>query len=548
MATAPPKQRQTASNAVCRYQARSVSATFSAPTLAQSLVVLTAVAAGGPAATLTAPDGFVLIRNRSVGYLQVAVWYYEGAPPMSGVGVTVSADRSLQVRVIEYTGAAQTNSLDKVSVLTNQHNRCDTGDSGIIAQADEVIFAAVANRHASCTQSGFSGGLARLFESVTPQYYGRSGQNNDEDRCRLTVHEIVCNFYTSWRLRCWLSSFRDWIAIICTFRGGTYGPKKMNSTVADPVLRTSGGGTLTAFGKFKSTQAPAALTTEGGSAVILPFNYQYRLNGLLVGDGTPYDVRSHDGLYGFTVRTSDDDQPRGDGSLRGVDLQSAREMVFEMEVGGSQFETEQLLGVLYRTLTPQRDVDWQLVWRHPSQAARMMKVRPINLPRNVAYDSTMLAEQKVALRAADPRHYSAVAKSITVPVSTAGDMNPVSVTNDGDLPAYPLITVVTRSSSVAVQRVQLVNTTGLVTFDVQLTIPPRSTLIGDMAARATGAQRSVITLDGTSKYGSWQLPRTPFRIDPEPYAIGGENVLYLLTDPPGADVICTLDYRDTWAG
>jgi hypothetical protein len=69
-----------------------------------------------------------------------------------------------------------------------------------------------------------------------------------------------------------------------------------------------------------------------------------------------------------------------------------------------------------------------------------------------------------------------------------------------------------------------------------------------MDARVTGAPRSTITLDGVSKYGAWQLPRSPFRIDPDPYAVDGDNVLYMRTEPAGVPLVCTLDYRDTWAG
>jgi hypothetical protein len=68
-----------------------------------------------------------------------------------------------------------------------------------------------------------------------------------------------------------------------------------------------------------------------------------------------------------------------------------------------------------------------------------------------------------------------------------------------------------------------------------------------MDGRITGAPRSPITLDGQSKYGSWQLPRDPFRIDPDPSGQGGFNNLYLRTTPAGAPVTATLEYRDTWA-
>lgn len=150
----------------------------------------------------------------------------------------------------------------------------------------------------------------------------------------------------------------------------------------------------------------------------------------------------------------------------------------------------------------------------------------------------------------DPRHYSAVPKTVTIPVTPAGasDVLATSVINAGDIEAYPLIRIVGPPSGEPVSRIELVNATADVTFDVTASIPPKATLLGDMEARITGAARSVITLDGQSKYGSWQPPREPFFIAPDPVAPGGVNALFLRTVPAGAAVTCTLEYRDCFAG
>lgn len=552
-----PSLRQAASNTVCKGQSRQCTVTFNEPTTEKNLVVLVCVAGGGAAVTPTVvPSGFTFLRSASTGGMTMTMWYWEGAPRLTSITVTSPADRSLQVRAMEYNGVAQSNALDRITVRTpasSSSDSVDTGVTGTPAQPDHLVVSVVANRHASTVQSGFIGGLSRLFESVSPQYFGLWGSNADSDRTRMTVHEVVAYAFRSWQLLCRLSSMREWISFIVIFRGGSSGPKRLTSTTAPPMIATNGpagSAMLSAFGKFTSTRAAPVMSTQGGTATMLPFAYQYRANGLLLGVNTRYHVVSHDGLYGYTMRTSDDDQPRGDGALRGVDLQSAREILLMLEVDGVEAEVEQLLGVLYRAVTPQRDLDWEFVWRHPSQGARMIRCRPVELPREVTHDRTKLAPQAIQLRAADPRHYSAVAKHVEIPATPAGVTEPlrVSVVNAGDIPAYPRITIVGPKTGAAVNRVELVNETGLVTFDVQLTLPPRSVLVGDMEARVTGAPRSSITMDGQSKYGSWQLPRAPFRIDPAPYAIDGENLLYLRTDPPGADVTCTLDYRDTWAG
>ena len=78
-------------------------------------------------------------------------------------------------------------------------------------------------------------------------------------------------------------------------------------------------------------------------------------------------------------------------------------------------------------------------------------------------------------------------------------------------------------------------------------IPPGAQLIGDMPARITQTGRSPVTLDGQPRYNAWLPPRDAFYLAPDPVAIGGSNAIYLRTTPAGADVACTLTYRDTWA-
>jgi hypothetical protein len=541
-----PVLRQSAANAVAKGQARTCKATFSDPTADRGLVVVNATLGGGSAAEVVGPVGFTQIRNVSVGNLQSVTWYYEGAAPMDSVTVSVTnTDRSIQVRAKEYKGAAQSGALDKVTVLTSVSGAANTGSSGTTAQADEIVVAFVSNRYATTTQSGFGGGLTKLFESLSPASYGFFGSNADADRTRLTVHELITSAVSSFALSALLSSARDWIAILVTFRGGSSGPKRI--TFDDEALSFDGTATLSAFGPLRYDGSALEFS---GTVRMLPFAYQFQFGGLLLGKGTRYEMVSHDGLYGHQVRSSDDDQPRGDGALRGVDLQSARQVLCKVRVDALGGDIGQDLAVLYRALVPRRYDDVELVWRHPGQSARMLRCRPIDLPREVDQRSLFLEEQSFVLRAADPRHYSAVVKSVTVPVTPAGAVAPVTVNvfNAGDVPAYPVITIVGPTSGPPVNRIELVNETAPCTYDVQLTLPGRATLIGDMEARITGAPRSTVTLDGVSKYGSWQLPRSPFRLDPDPTGQGGYNVLRLRTEPAGAPVVCTIDYRDTSAG
>lgn len=563
------RHKQSCYNRCARYETRSVTATFSDPTVLNNLIVVEAIVGGGSCGVV-GPAGFTLIRSVSYGLVQLMVWYLEGAPVISSVTVSVNNDRSLQVRAMEFEGVRQSNALDKVTVLSSRSNRCNTGNSGTTTQADGVVVACVANSTTSCTQSGFFGGLVRFFEDESPQFYGHrrrhgredewEGSNNDEDRTRLTTHLLIAQITQSFSLQALLSSSRDWVAILITFKGGVTGPKKFSATMNQPgpALRANGSNAiLMAFGKFKSTLAsPIALSQTTNTATIFPFEYQYLLNGVLltgapwIDDWVHFRVISHDGLYGYSVRTSDNDQPRGDGALRGIDLQSARQIIFEMEVTDTPDGIERDLDILKRAMIPRRDVDWEMTWRHPGQGPRLMRCRPIEAPRQVDRDGTFVAKQHLALRAADPRHYSAVQKTVAIPVTPANALTPTytNVTNLGDVPAYPIITVTGPTSGPPVTRLILTNQTGLISFDVELTLNQGSVLVGDMQSRMTGAPVSVVTLDGQSVYGAWQLPRDAFRLEADPSGQAGYNVLYLQTTPAGAPITCTLDYRDCWSG
>lgn len=544
----PPTLGQSAINSVCRGQSKSCTATFQAPTKPGNLIVVIAVVGGG-SASVQGPAGFQFIRTAAIENVQVSTWYLQNAPATTSVNVTVGSDRSLQVRAMEYNGAAHSNVLDQVIVRTDDSDFCRSGTTSITAQNDEIIVAAIANAYPSCSQGGFSGGLVRLFESTSPQAYTthQTNYNRDDERTRCTVHHLITAAAGTFFISGYLSSAREWVAIVMTFRGGSTGAKQLSSVNQGPVMKAgnNGRGMLYSFGALTSTQQGPVVNTGGGrGSIIQPFNYQYLIgvNKFLIGSKTPYKVEGTTGLNGWSIRTSDNDLPRNDGSDRGIDLESARIVVFTLNVGSGRDNVELNMDALYRALTPQKDTDWPLIWRHPTQPAKMMMVRPIDITRNRNAQQLLYSNQTFALRASDPRHYSAVPKRVIVP--NGGSVN---VTNEGNVSAYPVITLQSLSTT-PITRVTLTNQTGLVLFDVILSLPYKSVLVGDMQATITGTNKSPITLDGQPRYGAWQLPRAPFRIDADPSGLSGFNVISLTTVPAGAAIFCALDYRDTWAG
>lgn len=544
---------QSAYNTVGKEQSRTCRATFTRPTRPGSLIVVAWSAAGTlPSDVHLHGSGWREIGERGLRDIQGGVYYRENAPSMTQVELhTEDADKSMQLRVMEFSGMSQApNILDRVNIESSDSDSPHTSNTGQTNQDDELVLAVIINQYASTAQYGWRGGLTRLYETTSPQRY-RGETDSDWERSRMSVHALTTTQRGNFGMYGRLSTERRWMGFIMTFRGGFSGPAQMTSRQQGPAISLSGGGDLTVFGPLVSKTQPAAISLGGGGRVG-PFNYQYRLggwSGLLIGSGTKFLVEGTDGLMGWSIRNSDDELPRGDGALRGIDLQAAREFIFKMNVGKGREEVERNMQTLFRALVPQREEDWELLFRVPTMPLLMMRVRPSSLNRIRDHTQIHYASQQFALRAADPRIYAAVPKRVEIPVTPSGTLEPqrTQVVNIGNSAAYPVITVVGPEWG-AVSKVSLVNETALVSFEATLALNPGATLVADMDARITGAPRSVLTLDGQSKYGAWQLPREPFRIDPDPTGFGGYNSIYLRTEPAGAPVKCYLDYRDTWAG
>lgn len=499
------------------------------------------------------PAGYTRILTRKEDKLTVAVWRREAAPSTTKVTVQASGETfTLQARLIEFTGAAQSGAIDRVAVGgANPESGPgsqfpSSGSTGTTAQADEGLFGVIVNRYASTVQTGFSGGLAKLYETLS------SSGEPDHDRTRMTVHAATTTATGSYKLSGLLGSNRDWVAVLISFRGGSLGPARMSSLNQGPAVRVTGRGTLTAFGPLQSRNQSAAIRIIG-SGWIGPFEQQFLLGGkqgLLIGAGTPYRVESVEGLGGWDIRSSDADFPRGDGAQRGIDLQSARQVAFRVNFDAPPVELEQRMQALLRVLRPQRDDDWDLIFRLVGSPLQMLRCRPMSLTREMNTEQFIRTMQGFALRAADPRIYSVRTREVVVPVTPAGPdtvVTTVSVINEGNDDAYPTIRI-RGAPGVEVTNIQLINATADVRFEVSTVLGENGEIVGDMPAVVTGAPRSKVTLDGNGIYGAWQSPREPFYIAPDPVASGGVNAIYLRTVPAGAPVTCVLEYRDTSSG
>lgn len=541
----PIEIRQSSGN-VTAVDRSSVKVNLSSSTRQGSLIVVIACVRTDTNVPFGAdPSGFtkaVTAFDEDVG---IGLWYLQNAAPLTSVTVPGAFGHSMIVRVHEVTGAAQANVLDRAKGSYGDSSYFSTGSSGTTAQTDEILFAAVASQYSTTTQYGFTGGFARLSETISPT------SDLDDDRLRLTVHAALTNTTGSYALNGRLSTSRDWASLIVSFRGGSLGPARMTSKRQPPTIKIGGRGRLTAFGPMRSKGQSAAIVLSG-SAWMGPFEKQFLLGGrggLLIGANTEYRVESVEGIGGWDMRSSDSPFPRSDGDQRGVDLQSARQILFRVNFDDDPIEMEAAMQRLLRALRPRRDTDWDLIYRLPGMPLQSLRCRPLSLSRELNLERMLLANQAFALRAADPRIYSSRYREVRVPVSVESDglTTVTSAVNIGNAPAYPIIQI-TGSPTVEVTGIDLVNITGNIGFTFSGILPIRGTLIADMPATVTSEPRSKVTVEGQPKYGSWVSPREPFFLSPDPDAPGGVNALYLRTTPAAAAVTCTLRYRDTWSG
>ena len=288
-------------------------------------------------------------------------------------------------------------------------------------------------------------------------------------------------------------------------------------------------------------------------------DYQFSYNGLTFGDATGYYVDHHEGLEGFDTRISDADQPRQDGGIRGLDYVSTRTIAFTLalaETSDSAYEAR--MAVVRAAFQPSRTVDLPLVFKRPGMAERLVNCRPVQFTRVeefLSYDQ--IGKPPLVLRAVDPRiyssvqynsnatAYSAVGGGFDYPVVnwpidyTGGSQNLLVASNNGTAEAFPLVRfygpVVGTCTGVT-----LTNITNGTTLVVNTTMSTGQILSCDMTAAVTGANTLVISLDGSSRYGSWAVPRAAFSLSP------GSNVLKFQVTGTSTDVLANLVWRDTW--
>jgi Phage tail protein len=288
---------------------------------------------------------------------------------------------------------------------------------------------------------------------------------------------------------------------------------------------------------------------------------QWSYNGLTFGEGCPIMVNRADGFEGFESRTSDADQPRADGALRGVDYVAPRTVSLELnawEPDGDGSVYEALWASVRSAFAPSRTEDSPLVFKRPGQPERLIYCRPIVLTRSESWDRFgRYGYPPVVLRAVNPRLYSTVQRNTNLlpyasssggmdwPVTdwpidfTGGFQTETVIQNDGTADAFPLLRFYGPTIGTCTGVTVTNSTTGQV-LQISTTLLSGQILTADMEAAVTGANRLVVDIGGSSRYGSWALPRAPFAIAP------GSNTLRFQITGTSTDVVCNIAWRSTW--
>lgn len=185
--------------------------------------------------------------------------------------------------------------------------------------------------------------------------------------------------------------------------------------------------------------------------------HQFTFNGVTIGQGTAYGVRSASGLESLAdLRTADLAKANNHGQFRGVDYAEGRDIDLQIVVNTSDATSfaaaMQALKRAFTINTSELPFTFEIDGYGPRTLNARCRRRPIQL--DPGYD-VRIVDVIVSLHATDPRIYSTTTKlsSISMPTSTGGWTFPwtfpwtfgtstgssASLTNDGDFPAPLLV-------------------------------------------------------------------------------------------------------------
>ena len=289
-------------------------------------------------------------------------------------------------------------------------------------------------------------------------------------------------------------------------------------------------------------------------------DFQMKYNGLVFGLDTDIGITDVTGFDDLDVGLGDSPIPRGDGDVPGLSRAKARDIQLTLRAKGEK-RSDELANTILDAFAAfsMRNEPLPLYLKDPGFEEVFVYARPIGRVMGrkptTTFGSTPLV---IRMKAADPRIYSTVEKAHTLyEFSASGgglDYNVdygkefvgagsglATLVNDGNGNAYPLLRFYGPTSG-TVTGVTLTNLTTGQTLVINSTILTGQTLTADMRRMIAADPTDVpyINLDGSTRYGDWQLPRVPFYLAP-----GSNSIKYEITGT-STDAPCVINYRSTW--
>lgn len=195
----------------------SVTATYPAATTAgNTLIAVVGAEQTATTSTFTFPSGWSVAvqADRGADACKNAIIYRENAPSVTSVQVTFSAALDAVLEIQEYSGLLSSASLDKTVTANGTGTAAASGLTATTAQADELVIGTVTSS-SGATQSSFTptGWTTDSNEST----------NNGTAAARATqsTHHKNISTAAAQEIGCTISSSREWIASVATFKASS---------------------------------------------------------------------------------------------------------------------------------------------------------------------------------------------------------------------------------------------------------------------------------------------------------------------------------------
>lgn len=301
-------------------------------------------------------------------------------------------------------------------------------------------------------------------------------------------------------------------------------------------------------------------------------DFQASFNGLTIGSGTNYELFIIEGIDDWQVRSNDQTLPNLWGAQAGGDFVEPRTIVLGVQMLASAAVGAAVEAAFLPSSQAAPTMLLPLVFKLSDRVEMQVQCRVRRRSRARTPETEVaLVRWLFELAATDPRLYSSEIHSVTlasyvsdsaaidsstgsgadlaidsstgsgadlaidsVGVTATGEQNLI---NDGNVDTYPTFTVTTDSTA---DEWSLINDTTGESISFAFALVVGSEFVADMAAVATGKVGPAVTINGSSTYGSWQVPRVPMRLAP------GDNQVRFVVDSGSAGTTCQAAYQDAW--